>query len=243
MNVAIVTGATSGIGKEITLQLLEAGWKVGVTGRNEKALSELKAKAPAQVYAASIDIEKPAAREELLGLIRQMDGFDMFVHCAGIGFYEENLDFKLEEHTAMTNAVGFVRMVGTAYQFAEAHPETFRQIVVISSIAGTKGLGMAPSYSATKRFQNMYVEALEQRARIRGVEVGFTDARPGFVDTPLLKGSRFPMLMNPQAVARSILNAARKRRRTVTIDWRYRMLVALWRLIPSALWVRMKIRK
>ena len=61
-------------------------------------------------------------------------------------------------------------------------------IAAITSIAGTKGLGPAPSYSATKAMQNVYLQALKQHARSRGLDIRFTDIRPGFVDTALLSG-------------------------------------------------------
>ena len=116
-------------------------------------------------------------------------------------------------------------------------------IAVISSIAGTKGLGVAPSYSATKAFQNTYIQALEQLSNMRRLHIRFTDIRPGFVDTDLLSGSgRYPMLMQKEAVAREMLRAVYAHRHVHVIDWRYRLLVFAWRLMPRWLWRRMNIR-
>jgi short-subunit dehydrogenase len=103
-------------------------------------------------------------------------------------------------------------------------------------------MGAAPSYSATKRYCNTYLEALSQLAHIRGLDITFTDIRPGFVDTELLsKDFHYPMMMKPQPVARSIVRGILSGKRIVTIDWRFRILVFFWRLIPSWLWVRLKI--
>ena len=78
-------------------------------------------------------------------------------------------------------------------------------IAIISSIAGTKGLGAAPAYSATKRFQNTYLDALEQLACMQHLSIRFTDIRPGFVATGLLNdGKHYPMLMNTAYVARKL---------------------------------------
>lgn len=116
-------------------------------------------------------------------------------------------------------------------------------LAVISSIAGTKGLGAAPAYSATKRFQNTYIDALEQLAHIQKLSIRFTDIRPGFVATGLLNdGKHYPMLMHTEKVARHIVRALEKKKRIVVIDWRYRILVAFWRLIPPFLWKRMTVR-
>ena len=109
-------------------------------------------------------------------------------------------------------------------------------IAVISSIAGVKGLAPAPSYSATKAFQNTYIQALEQLAYSQRLPIRFTDIRPGFVDTALIAGSGFPMKMKPKVVARYIVRSIYRRRHVVVIDWRYRLLVFFWRLVPNCLW-------
>ena len=105
-------------------------------------------------------------------------------------------------------------------------------IAVISSIAGTKGLGIAPAYSATKRFQNTYIEALAQLSRMQHLNIHFTDIRPGFVATDLLKSGKFPMLMQANQVAKSIVHALNRKKRVIVIDGRYRVVVFFWRMIP-----------
>ena len=99
------------------------------------------------------------------------------------------------------------------------------------------------AYSATKRFQNTYIDALAQLARMQRLAICFTDIRPGFVDTDLLRGDkRYPMLMNPARVAARIVRALGRRERVCVIDGRYRLLVFLWRLIPRWLWERMPVK-
>ena len=68
------------------------------------------------------------------------------------------------------------------------------------------------------------------------------DIRPGFVDTALLSGSfHYPMMLQPQAVARDIVNSIERGRHIRVIDWRYRILTALWRRIPRFIWRRLKL--
>lgn len=91
--------------------------------------------------------------------------------------------------------------------------------------------------------QSTYIDALDQLARMEELPIRFTDIRPGFVSTPLLNRShRYPLLMEPGAVARSIVEALDRGRRRAVIDGRYALLVALWRMIPQWLWVRLKVR-
>ena len=131
-------------------------------------------------------------------------------------------------------------MIGVAYRFFAE--QGYGHIAAISSIAGTKGLGPAPSYSATKAMQNVYLQALEQQANARGLKIRFTDIRPGFVDTDLLKGDfHYPMMLKPDKVARQIVRAVKGKRHVVVIDWKYRILTALWRRVPRFVWRRLKL--
>lgn len=238
---ALIVGATSGIGKETALQLLQKGWILGLAGRREKELKELKQLAPERIHIRTIDICKEDATGRLQELIEEMGGMDLYLHCSGIGYQNYLLTPEIELRTLETNSTGFVRMVTAAFRYFAQQKRG--HLAVISSIAGTKGLGAAPAYSATKRFQNTYIDALEQLAHMQKLPIRFTDIRPGFVATGLLNdGKHYPMLMNTEKVARHIVRALKNKKRVVVIDWRYRMLVAIWRLMPPALWKRLPIR-
>lgn len=238
---AIIVGATSGIGLELAKGLLNEGWIVGVAGRRTEELKKNYNLSSKQVFFQTIDITHEDATNGLHQLISQMGGVDLVVQASGIGFQNPVLDKELEVKIAETNAVGFVRMVSTAYQYFRDNGGG--HIAVISSIAGTKGIGISPSYSATKRLQNTYIEALAQLSNMYKHRIYFTDIRPGFVKTALLDGDKkYPMLMTPSRVAKHIIKAINKRKRVVVIDWRYRCVVFVWRLIPNWLWERLKIR-
>lgn len=236
----IITGATSGIGRETALQYISDGWTVGVTGRRAELLKKLEVLAPGRVFAETLDVCSEDAADRLRKLIEKMGGMDVYLHCAGIGFQNPTVDTATELDTTRTNVEGFTRMVTAAFDYFK-HRGTGGHIVVISSIAGTKGLGAAPAYSATKRFQNTYIDALAQLSHAQRLGIAFTDIRPGFVDTDLLKHKRYPMLMRPADVARRIFHAVNSRKRVVVIDKRYRLLVALWQLVPRVLWERMSV--
>lgn len=227
---AIVIGASSGIGREVARLLMADGWTVGVAARREERLRELGAAAYRQ-----IDVTDDEAPQQLRELISELGGMDLFFYASGIGKQNRELLPEIEMDTMQTNALGFTRMVGEAYRyFAE---QGSGHIAAITSIAGTKGLGPAPSYSATKAMQNVYLQALEQQANARRLDIRFTDIRPGFVDTALLSGDfRYPMMLRPEAVAQSIVRAIRRRRHVWVIDWKYRVLTALWRRIPRCVW-------
>ncbi|MCR5819448.1 MAG: SDR family NAD(P)-dependent oxidoreductase [Bacteroidaceae bacterium] len=237
---AIVVGASSGIGREVTRLLISEGWQLGIAARREEPLMELKALAPERVEVMKIDVTSADAESRLLSLIDAIGGMDLYFHASGIGKQNRQLEMETELQTMETNAVGFTRMITAAFRYFAERGEG--HIAAITSIAGTMGLGPAPAYSATKALQANYLQALEQQAHQRKLNIRFTDIRPGFVDTALLKGSfHYPMIMKPDSVAKDIVRSIRQRRHIRIIDWRYRLLTFFWRLIPNCIWRRMKL--
>lgn len=237
---AIIMGATSGMGKIVAELLLEKGWNIGVAGRRQEPLQAIKALSPERVFTKVIDVTTQDAPDKLNELISEMGGIDLYFHSSGYGSQNKNLDLDIERRTLMTNGYGFTQMVDTAYNyFKDSHKEG--QIAVISSVAGTMGLGAAPSYSATKRFQWHYISALAQQAHMQGVKIRFTDIRPGFVATDFLKGDKYPLLLEKNYVSKKILNAVIKKRRSEIIDWKYKILCFFWRMIPRFVWERLKV--
>ena len=237
---AIIVGASSGIGLEVAKLLLADGWRLGVAARREEPLLELKSTTPERVEVMTIDVTKGDAGERLQSLIERLGGIDLYFHASGIGKQNRNLEEGIEILTMETNVVGFTRMVGVAYRYFANRGEG--HIAAITSIAGTKGLGPAPAYSASKALQATYLQSLEQQAHQRGLKIRFTDIRPGFVDTALLNDDYpYPMLMRPEKVARDIVSSIYCHRHVRVIDFRYRILTFFWRLIPRWLWRRFKL--
>ena len=219
----VIVGATSGIGLEVARLCIRAGWRVGAAGRRKEALEALRSEAPGQVETETIDITRDDAPERLARLVERLGGMEIYFHASGIGSRNTALRPDIELNTLRTGG---------------------GRIAVISSIAGTKGLGSAPAYSATKRMQNTYIDALAQLSRMENCGIRFTDIRPGFVATPLLSGDgRYPMLMRTEKVAARIMHVLRHPRRRVVIDRRYALMVFFWKLIPEWLWERLNIRK
>ena len=240
MKRAIIIGASSGMGLEVAKLLLADGWRIGIAARRLEALNAMKDENPTMVEVAQIDVTQADAPDKLLDLVERLGGVDLYFHASGIGKQNPELDDEVELKTVETNATGFTRMVDAV--FGHMADNGGGHIAVISSIAGTKGLGPSPSYSATKAYQNTYIEALEQLSANRRLGITFTDIRPGFVDTALLAdGGHYPMLMRPERVARSIVKAVYAHRHVKVIDFRYRVLVFFWRLIPRFVWRRLRL--
>ena len=228
------------MGKEVAKLLLAEGYTLGVAARRVDRLMDLKQLVPDRVEVEAIDVTADDAPQRLRSLIDRLGGMDLFFYSSGIGKQNRLLEPEIELNTVNTNGMGFTRMIGEAYRyFAE---RGVGHIAAITSIAGTKGLGPAPSYSATKAMQNVYLQALEQQANARGLKIRFTDIRPGFVNTDLLAGDfRYPMMLKPENTARQIVKALKNKRHVKVIDWRYSVLTALWRRLPRPLWRHLKL--
>lgn len=238
MKKVVIVGASSGIGLQLAADFALAGWRVGMAARRTEPMQALKEQYPDRIEVAPLDVTAPDAPRRFGDLIEAIDGMDTFIYAAGTGFSDPELDDARIIRTLEVNVVGFARIVAEAYKYFRATANLHQgQIAVITSVAATKGLGIAASYSASKRFQVQFIDALEQLAYTQRVNVAFTDIRPGFVRTPLLNPDRdYPMIMNTATAARLIRQAILRRKRVAVIDSRWRVANALWRLIPQRLW-------
>lgn len=236
---AIVMGASSGLGMEVAKRLIRDGWQVGLAARRVEILESLGEAHADRPVVARIDVTADDAAEKMRALIEKLGGVDLYFHASGIGKQNPELNADIEQKTIQTNGLSFARMVGEVFRWMATHGGG--HIAVISSIAGTKGLGPAASYSATKSFQGTYIQALEQLANNRKLNIKFTDLRPGFVDTDLIRGSHFPMTLSVDEVADEMMAAISHGMHVRIIDWRWRIVVKLWRLLPSFAWRKLRL--
>lgn len=241
MKKIVIMGASSGIGYACAEALARRGVKVGLAARNSRPLEELKRKYPEQVEYARIDITERTAVEKLDELISRLGGMDIYFHVAGI--YKENteLDPETEVKVFNVNVLGFVRCICAAYRYFRDH-HIRGQIAAVTSIAGTNGLARMSAYSASKAADQKWLVALEQLSNNTGAGITFTDIRPGWIHTPLLTpGQEYPMTMSLDYVVPRILKAIVRKKRVAVIDWRWNIVVGLWRLIPNAIWTHLNI--
>lgn len=240
----IVIGASSGIGMRVASDFARLGWRVGVAARRTEPLKALQQQYPKRIEYAAIDVTADDAVDRFYKLIETLGGMDYLLYSAGCGWQNPQLDPASDRATLLVNVMGFTSIVNAAYKYYKNTTNaTTGHIAVITSVAGTKGIGVSATYSASKRYQWTYLQALDQLAHIQHVDVKITDIRPGFVDTPLLvKGKDYPMQMSLAYAAPRIEKAMVLGRRVAVVDSRWAVLTALWRLIPNAVWPHLAIR-
>ena len=176
------------------------------------------------------------AAEYLSELVHEMGGVDVCLYSSGYGHTNTALEPSLELGQIDVNAKGFVRCAVWLFNYWADNGQKGR-LAVISSVASILPLGVCPSYSATKKFEAFYLEAMRQLAVIRGADISMTAVKPGFVDTDFIHGRHFPMTIRRDKAAAMIVRAIERRKRTVVIDRRWAALGVLMRLLPSRLWI------
>ncbi len=233
----IITGASSGIGQAAACLFMARGWTVGLAARRGERLREM-ADGQSHAHWCVCDVCAPDGGVSALQALREeMGGMDVLLHCAGVGKMNGELDFSGELPAIETNVRGWTAVADWA--FAVFVRQGSGHLAAVTSIAAVRGLAPAPAYSASKAYQAHYLEALRQRARGVVGRVRVTDIRPGFVCTPLLAHpEKFFWVMPVEKVAQGIVKVVERPRGVVTVTWRWKLIVPLLRLAPTALLAR-----
>jgi short-subunit dehydrogenase len=235
--VAVVTGAASGIGRALCRELNRADVRLGLIDRNAEGLVALADELHACPFAAVDVRDRAAVRGAIAGLADQLGPIDLLVACAGITGTTLVDDLAVAE----TEAILEVNLLGIAYGIDAVLPGMLArgrgQIVALSSLAGCRGVPFSAAYSASKAGLNNYLESLRPALRRRGVAV--TTVLPGFVRTPLLESARVQTpvpAMEPEEAARHVLRAIRRRSRVYAFPRLTRLVIAVLGWLPPALY-------
>ncbi len=179
--VALVTGASRGIGAAVALGLAEQGVKLGLASRSGDNLGL------ADAVARPSDVRRPEALDALVtDLVDRFGRLDILVVNAGVGAYGPFLDLDLEHLDEMidVNVKGAIYAVRAALPHLLASPEA--DIVTVASEAGRRGLPYEAVYSASKFAQVGFTRALDHELREHGVRC--SNVCPGGVATEFAMG-------------------------------------------------------
>lgn len=238
MKKAIIIGATSGIGKGLAVRIAEENYLVGITGRREELLNELKCKKPNSFFTKSLDVtDTIKIVENLETLTKELGGLDLIIISSGIGDLNEKLDYEIEQRTIETNVTGFTCVANWAFNYFEKQKKG--HLVAISSVGGLRGSRIAPAYNATKAFQINYLEGLRQKATKLKSEIFVTDIRPGFVDTAMAKGEGQFWVSSVDKATNQIFEAIRKKKKISYVTRRWKLIGIILKRIPRQIYDRM----
>ena len=230
MQKVIIMGASSGIGREIALQLARQGNHIAITGRRKHLLEEIKDQSPEQILYAVIDHTKVSSLAQNLDeLSKQLGGLDLLILCSGTGDINHELDFEVEERTIDLNVTGFTRIAD--WTMAYFQKQNYGQFAAITSVAGMTGSHVAPAYNASKAYQINYLSGIRKKMEKLQLPIYITDIRPGFVDTDMAKGEgKFWVAPVKKAVSQ-IITGLKAKKKLVYITKRWRMIGFVFRLI------------
>jgi short-subunit dehydrogenase len=237
--VAIITGASSGIGRELAKVLAGQGARVGLVARRREQLAELAGEIEKAGGAAASAAADVADRRATLAAIHELAGklgpVDLLVANAGIGAptFCDPMNIDAIEKMIQVNVLGVV------YSIEAVLPEMLKRkrghIAAVSSMAAYKGLPGESAYCASKAAVNGYMEGL--RIQLRDYQIAVTTICPGFVRTPMtdVMTNPMPFLLDADDAARRIARALARRKKVFNFPWQMTLLMKLTAWLPD--WV------
>jgi len=246
--VVVITGASDGIGAALAKALSKQGAKIAICARNADKLNktatlcqELGAK---EVLALSVDVSKiEECKHFIEETIKQFGTIHVLINNAGISMRACFADTEIEVIEKVMN----INFWGSVYCTKFALPEIIKNkgsIVVISSVAGFKGLPARTGYSASKFALHGFFESL--RCELQPDNVHVLIACPGFTNTNIRNTAltatgetqkETPLeeskLMSADTVALAVLRGIEKRKRTIVLTTEGKLTVLLNKFFPK----------
>ncbi|MEO7523996.1 MAG: SDR family oxidoreductase [Ferruginibacter sp.] len=243
--VVAITGGTSGIGKALVEQFLKLGAKVATCARNQDKLYDLQLQySSAPLHCVVADVSNYNDCKLFIdSTIKQFGGIDILINNAGISMRALLKDADLDVFRKVMD----INFFGTVYCTKLALGSIIERkgtIVGVSSIAGYRGLPGRSGYSASKFAVNGWLESirtelLEDDVNVMWVCPGFTrsNIRNAALNSQAKMQGESPIdeaeLMSPESCATHIINAIKKRKRTLVLTFKGKQTVFVNKFFPA----------
>lgn len=207
----LITGASSGLGEALAVAYAATGRMLALTGRNARRLDDVARHCQhlgAEVEAVTLDVSNRAAMTEWIGEVDRRWHIDLAIANAGVSGGPGPTEQEDPQQARRIFDINLMGTLNTVEPLLAAMGARGRgQIALMSSLAAYRGMPGAPAYSASKAAVKHYGEALRPQMAKLGVKVNVIC--PGFVRTAMTDRNPFPMpmLMEPDAAARRIVEA------------------------------------
>jgi len=230
----MITGASSGIGKGVALEIASRGARLGLVARRQNLLDEVVEDVKGRAVAVVADVRDADAMKVAAERIRaDLGPIDILIANAGIGT-SSHISQLDPNHVA--NVIS-INVVGAANSVAAVVPQMVERgqghLVAISSLAAYRGLAKSAAYCASKAAMSAYFESV--RIDLRGTGVGVTIIHPGFIKTPLTAGreAHMPYLMELDDAVLKIVSAIEKGKKSIAFPWQLATVVRAGMLMPT----------
>ena len=244
--VAIVTGASSGLGLEFVKEFLKEYCldEIWVVARNKKALSEAASLDPKRIKVFALDLTKEADREEIFAsLEKKKPNVRYLVNAAGVGYFGSAVEIPADKMMEMVNlnVIALTELTRRIIPFMKRDATLFN----ISSIASFIPLPYFSAYAATKAYVQSFTRALKVELLPLGISV--TTVCPGWVSTPFLKkavigsehtASVFDGEADAASVVKKAIRDAKKGRDVSIYGKTARMYFLLSKILPTHVMMR-----
>jgi short-subunit dehydrogenase len=248
--VVFITGASSGIGKALALELAGRGYDLFLTARRHEELERLRteiarAHPDRRVEVRRLDVTDDAdvasAIEEAAASLGRLD---VVVANAGLGSSGPvgSGHFDRDRQIIETNVIGAIATIDAAVALFRRQGGP-GQVVGISSVAGVRGLPGSASYSASKAAVAVYLESV--RAETHGEPITATTIAPGYIDTPINQDMKSrPFLIDVEKGARITADLIERGVSYSTVPrWPWNVMRRVLRVVPTSMLARRAPRR
>jgi NAD(P)-dependent dehydrogenase (short-subunit alcohol dehydrogenase family) len=230
---AWITGGGTGIGRALALRLAADGWQVVVSGRRPEPLQETAGQAPGHIHAWPLDVTDVAAvRQAVAGIEAKHGPIPLAVLNAGM-YQAVKLDNFKAELMAEHMRVNYQGVVNAMDALLPAmRQRRAGHMVLVASVAGYRGLPLASAYGPTKAALINLAESLKYMFEKAGLRISVCN--PGFVETPLTEGNKFPMpfLMKVDDAAAALQKGIYKGKFEIAFPTRFVLILKFLRALP-----------
>ncbi len=248
IKLALVTGASSGLGRALAHALAKKGVALILTGRDEKRLRSLVQELPTSTHHLALDLGLAGDRKKLI-LELEKTSPNLIINNAGFGLYGDVLSHPLQDQINMidVNITAVIEIsLAAAQNWQNKHQKG--TILNVSSAAAFFSYPTFAIYAASKLFVLNFSRSLDEELSDYGIRV--LTVCPGQINTEFRAraSNHFSQqidrwTMSSEKAADLILAQIAKKKRSLIIDWRYRWAVALSRLIPNQILSQFLLRK
>lgn len=238
MNNAIIIGASSGIGREMALQLINSGCRVGITARRVHLLNEIKDMYPDSVYVEEMDLmDVDTSVEAFNRLYQRLGAVELVVVNSGTGSHDPDLDLEIAKRVVGVNVMGFTALVNEGYRALDESNGGY--LVGVSSIAGIRGNAYSPTYPASKSYMTTYLEGLRCKSYQSKAGIKVIDVKPGFVDTAMGQSEQAFWRASTKKAVEQMLKAINRGKENIVVTKRWYFVAWLMKWIPFGIYKRM----
>jgi NAD(P)-dependent dehydrogenase (short-subunit alcohol dehydrogenase family) len=240
-----ITGASSGIGRALALELAGRGYDLFLTARRLEALEEVRSEIAAKDRARRVEVRPLDVTDDadvaaaLAEAAEKLGRCDIVVANAGVGNSGRVGEGNMERSRLIveTDLIGAIATIDAAVALFRRQGGD-GQVVGIGSVAGVRGLPGSSSYSAAKAGLAAYLESV--RAETYREPITVTTIAPGYIDTPINRDMKSrPFLIDVDKGARITANLIERGVGYSTVPrWPWRVLAPLLRVLPTSLVAR-----